>query len=280
MNRPGGTARGWRVALVAAWMAVMGQAHAATIELNGRQGQIRLDSAELERHPEARDIAVSGDISYGRDMRYRAVPLAVLLQRLGLTPEDTLEVVALDGFVAQLPGALVLRREGQPWLAIEPAGAAWPILPGKAAGAGPFYIVWPDAAGVKNEQWPYAVARLNLRDAPALRWPQLTPAANVPEGSAIRRGKELFVVNCLACHRLNGGGEAQLGPDLNWPMSPVEYFQPQALRQLIRSPSSVRHWPSQGMPAFGQDQISDAQLDDLLAYLGHMARERKIQPQP
>ena len=29
------------------------------------------------------------------------------------------------------------------------------------------------------------------------------------------------------------------------------------------------------MPAFGTEQLSDAALDDLIAYLGHMARERR-----
>ena len=215
-------------------------------------------------------------------MRYRAVPLAVVLNELGLGPSDTLEAVATDGFIAQLPGALVLAQEPgqpQPWLAIEIDSAPWPALPGKVASAGPFYIVWLQSVGVRSEQWPFAVVRLNVRAAPDKRWPQIAVSAQVPAGDRLRRGQSLFVVQCMVCHRMNGGGDAQVGPDLNLPMNPTEYFQPQALRQLVRNPASVRHWPTQLMPGFGPAQISDVELDDLLAYLAHMAQQRKAAPQ-
>ncbi|CAM3395638.1 c-type cytochrome [Paracidovorax anthurii] len=253
-------------------------APAAQLQAEDAAGSARrYETAALERHPEAREIAVPADVAYQRPMRYRAVPLAVVLEGLGLSARDTLEVVALDGFVAQLPGALVLQRapRPQPWLAIEPAGAPWPALPGKTGTAGPFYIVWPDATGVRSEQWPYAVAWLHVRASPEARWPQITVAPQVPASDARRRGQAIFLTQCFVCHAMNGGGEARVGPDLNLPMSPVEYFQPQALRQLIRDPAGVRRWPGQSMPGFGPGQISDAELDDLLAYLRHMAQERR-----
>ena len=56
-------------------------------------------------------------------------------------------------------------------------------------------------------------------------------------------------------------------------------IQPHALRQLVRNPSRVRNWPTQLMPGFGPAQISDADLDDLLAYLAHMAQQRRTTPQ-
>lgn len=270
--------RGLAARLLVLTGLLAGLAQAATLELDGPGGRSALEGAALARHPQAQDIAVPNDIAYHRPMRYRAVPLAVVLGPLGLGPKDTLEAVAVDGFVAQLPGALVLPQapgQPQPWLAIESEGAPWPALPGKQASAGPFYIVWPQGAGVRSEQWPYAVARLNVRAAPEARWPQIAVAPQVPAGDRLRRGQAVFVTQCMVCHRMNGGGDAQMGPDLNLPMSPVEYFQPKALRQLIRKPASVRHWPAQQMPAFGPDKLSDAELDDLLAYLTHMAQRRK-----
>lgn len=251
-------------------------ASAATLELDGAGGPHRTDSASLLQHPQARDIAVVADASYQRPMHYRAVPLSVLLDQLGLEANDTLEVVASDGFVAQLPAAMVLRQgPGQPWLAIETEAAPWPLVPGKQVSAGPFYIVWPQAQGVQNEQWPYAVVRLNRREAPEKRWPQIKVADAVPAGDRLRHGQTLFVQQCMVCHTMNGAGNAQMGPDLNLPMSPVEYFQPQALRQLVRNPASVRHWPGQTMPTFSRDKLSDADLDALLAYLAHMAQQRQ-----
>src|SRR5690606_32080214 len=197
----------------------------------------------------------------------RAVPLAVALRELGLAADDTLEVVATDGFVAQLPGALVLRDaaggRGQPWLAIEPPRSPWPALPGKAHSAGPFYIVWPVAEGVGSEQWPYAVARLAVREAPERRWPQIAVDPGLAADHPARRGQAVFVMQCMVCHTLNGAGGARVGPDLNRPMNPVDYFQPAALRRLLRDPKSVRDWPGQAMPAFAPAQLSDAQIDEL-----------------
>lgn len=263
-------------ALACAW--ALAGAQAATLELEGPRGRQQLDGAALAAHAQARDIEVPQDVSYHRAMRYRAVPLIVVLRELGLTAADTLEVAATDGFVAQLPGALALQQgagQAQPWLAIEAADAPWPALPGKAQSAGPFYVVWPVATGVSSEQWPYAVARLAVREAPERRWPQIAVSGSVPAGAPARRGQAVFITQCMVCHTMNGGGGATMGPDLNRPMNPVDYLQPQALRRLVRNPASVRHWPAQTMPAFGTEQLSDAALDDLIAYLGHMARERR-----
>ncbi|MNJ74677.1 Cytochrome c [compost metagenome] len=84
----------------------------------------------------------------------------------------------------------------------------------------------------------------------------------------------MFQQNCLACHRLNGAGDAQVGPDLNVPHNPTEYFRPEYLRQLIRDPQSLRQWPQAKMPGFAESVLSEQELDALLAYLGHMAGRR------
>ncbi|AVO49924.1 cytochrome C [Melaminivora suipulveris] len=269
---------GWLRAAALLPLLCLPLAHAATLQLHGARGSAQLDGAALAAHPQARDIDVPQDVAYGRAMRYRAVPLALVLTELGLTRQDTLEAVASDGFTAQLPGALVLEGaaagRSQPWLAIEPADAPWPALPGKAHSAGPFYLVWPHGEGVASEQWPYAIARLAVQQAPELRWPQIAVAPSLAPQHPARRGQAVFITQCLVCHAMNGGGGATMGPDLNRPLNPVQYFQDAALRRLIRDPKSVRAWPAQAMPGFSAQQISDAQLDDLLAYLAHMAGRR------
>jgi mono/diheme cytochrome c family protein len=65
-----------------------------------------------------------------------------------------------------------------------------------------------------------------------------------------------------------------MGPDLNRPMNPTEYFQPAALRRYLRDPTSVRAWPEQKMPDFTPQQISDGEMAALIAYLEHMAARR------
>ncbi|MCX7079801.1 MAG: cytochrome c, partial [Pseudomonas sp.] len=98
-------------------------------------------------------------------------------------------------------------------------------------------------------------------------------AANDP----VNQGFALFQKNCLACHRLNGAGDAQFGPDLNIPFSPTEYFGTDFLKRYIRDPQSLRHWPQAKMPGFSATVLPDAELDLLMGYLKHMAG-RKQQP--
>ncbi len=85
----------------------------------------------------------------------------------------------------------------------------------------------------------------------------------------------MFQRTCLACHTLNGQGDAQLGPDLNIPHSPTEYFRQDLLRSYIRDPQSLRRWPQARMPGFDRQALSDADLEALLAYLRHMAARRR-----
>ncbi|OXI81478.1 cytochrome C [Burkholderia sp. AU33423] len=235
----------------------------------------------LLARPDAADIHVPRDIAYGRPMTFRAVPFAALLGDR-LPADGVLETRAADGFAAQLPLELVRRRTpagATPWLAIEDPAHPWPKLPGKPVSAGPFYLVWlgPDASSVRGEQWPYQIVRVTIESSPLARWPSLAVDAALPANDPARAGQHLFVMQCLACHRLDGAGSSHAGPDLNAPMNPVDYFQPAALRRYIRNPASVRDWPGRSMPAFPPDQLSDRELDQIVAYLAFMARRKAAQ---
>jgi mono/diheme cytochrome c family protein len=219
---------------------------------------------------------VPRDPVYGRAMRYRALPLSALLSEDVLAPGQVIEVVASDGFVAELPLDLIFHPPAgaaEPYLAIEPSDAPWPPLPGKPVSAGPFYIVWlkPEASGVRSEQWPYMVVELRSVDSPAKRWPALAVDPRLAAGDPIRAGQALFVIQCLACHRLNGAGSADVGPDLNLPRSPTEYFNLDALHAYIRDPASLRQWKTMVMKGFDKDALSDREIDLIIAYLTHMS---------
>src|SRR5580698_1296989 len=60
-------------------------------------------------------------------------------------PADAeLQITATDGFVTNLPAALVRDEKGHgatPWLAIEPHDTPWPRT-AKGTDIGPFYLVW------------------------------------------------------------------------------------------------------------------------------------------
>jgi hypothetical protein len=197
--------------------AARGQANPATllIELGGEKRQF--STAELLGNPATKTIEIARDVSYGRPMHYRAIPLLDLLRGLPTDTMRTLEARANDGFASQIPWNLIARGASGgsvAWIAIEDPAHPWPHLRGKSSSAGPFYLVWehPERSGISSEQWPYAIASLTGGADPLQRWPQLLLDANVPPGDPARRGQEVFIVQCLPCHRLRAQGQVSKDP--------------------------------------------------------------------
>ncbi len=260
-----------RLLLGAALLAPLAQA--AELKLELPQGGRSWSTEQLLSHPQAQQIEITADVAYKRAMHYRAVPLAALLD--GVQPGDHLQAVALDGFAAELPAAPLLSTQGaRAWLAVEDPAQPWPALAAGKPSAGPFYLVWqnPEAAQIGPEQWPFQVSTLRLLAPVAQRFPALLPAADA--SAEVQAGFAVFQKNCLACHRLNGAGDSQFGPDLNIPHNPTEYFAGDFLRQYIRDPQSLRRWPQGRMPGFSSETLNTSELDQLISYLRHM-REYK-----
>jgi mono/diheme cytochrome c family protein len=232
---------------------------------------------ELLHRPDVTHVSVANDIAYGKPMTYLAVPVAALLAGLDPPANAVIESVALDGFAAQLPLNLLTNTDASKaiaWLAIEPDDPRWPMLPGKAESAGPFYIVWTGAAvaQIRSEQWPYQLKRLASQSSPLARWPALDVDPALSATDPARAGLALFKTQCLPCHMLNDAGTGTMGPDLNKPMNPTRYMTPDGLHALIRDPKSVRSWPTMQMPGFAAAQLSDPEIDQITAYLAHMAK--------
>ncbi|WP_025128734.1 cytochrome c [Pseudomonas sp. PH1b] len=251
--------------------------HAAQLLIDLGSGSHTWQTEELLKHPDAQNITIKDDVSYKRDMQYRAVPMALLLK--GLKAADHLQAVALDGFAAELSAGPLLNRQGaQAWLAIEDPAKPWPALAADKPSAGPFYLVWSDpAAGhISPEQWPFQVARIQRLAPVAERFPALAPDPQLAANDPLNQGFALFQKNCLACHRLNGAGDSQFGPDLNIPYSPTEYFTGAFLKRYIRDPQSLRRWPQAKMPGFSSSVLPDTELELLLGYLKHMAGRKQL----
>ncbi|PWK91949.1 cytochrome c [Fulvimonas soli] len=250
---------------------------AAELKVDLGHGATVYRTAQLLARPELREIVVPGDVVFKRTMRYRALPVAALLRGVG--PDDQLQFVAADGFAAEIPAGLVLGRHGsRAWLAVEDPARPWPAPAEGKPGIGPFYLVWtdPQAAGIGPEQWPYQLAAIRRLPGPAARFPAILPDPALPPDSPVRRGFAVFQRNCFACHTLNGEGDARLGPDLNIPHNPTEYLPAGLLRAFIRDPQSLRRWPQAKMQGFPtRRELSDADLDALLAYLRHMAGRKR-----
>ena len=273
-----------RALLLLCCLLLPGPAHAdePTLTITVGNDMRSFTRRELLLRPDATTIEVARDISYRVPMTYRAVPVASLLAGITLPDDSVIEAVALNGFVAQIPPGLLLNTDESKavaWLAIEPQDRPWPPLPHKDENAGPFYIVWTGAevGSIRSEQWPYQLAKLESQPSPAARWPALAVDPALPPTDPVRAGQTLFFVQCLTCHKLNGAGAANVGPDLNVPRNPTEYFTPQGLHDLIRDPRAVRIWPAQAMPGFPPDYLSDHEIDLVIAYLKHMAGRKQPQ---
>jgi mono/diheme cytochrome c family protein len=264
------------LALLAVFLALPAAAAQLSIELD--HASKTWQTADLLKHPDAQTVHIVDDVSYKRNMTYRAVPLAALLP--GLQAKNHLQAVALDGFAAELSAAPLLETHGaRAWLAVEDPTQPWPALAEGKPSAGPFYLVWtnPQAGHISPEQWPFQIAGIKQLQTVAERFPALLPDPKLSADDPVNQGFALFQKNCMACHRLNGAGDAQVGPDLNIPYNPTEYFSGDFLKRYIRDPQSLRRWPQAKMPAFAAGVLPDSELTLLVGYLKHMAG-RKQQP--
>ena len=117
-------------------------AAAAALVLAVTAGGVTKEStaAELLARADAETVTVPRDPAYHQSMSYRGVPLRTLLSALPSDAADTIQARATDGFVAEIPRA-VINGAAVPWIAIEVASDPWPPLPGKTTSAGPAYLL-------------------------------------------------------------------------------------------------------------------------------------------
>ena len=252
--------------------------HAQSLALAGRKTSLAETRAALLASPETRTVTLFDPV-YGRTMSYRAIPMTTLLRRLDVAVDDYVQATATDAFSVSIPARLLAfdaPARAEAFLAIEEPGSPWPTIPGKAYGAGPFYIVWKlgPSVTISSEYWAYRLAALGITDSPTRRWPALAVGSEVPADSPVRAGLDAFVAVCMACHRFDGAGEGEQGPDLGRPINTVDVFKPAALRKLIRDPASVRDGPDRKWPGFGSDALSDADLDAIIAWLTYKGGKR------
>ena len=259
------------VAFLLVWL-LAATAAAQSLRIADRQTGKSISAAALLADPATRTVTIDDPV-YRRSMTYRAIPVSALLKGLAVAADDYVQLIATDQFSIGVPAQLVLGP--QALVAIEDPAHPWPAMPGKNSGtAGPFFVIWQDARRdeISSEYWAYKLGALQVTDSPYKRWPALAVGNDVPATDPARRGLDRYVALCIACHRFKGAGEGEQGPDLGQPMNPVDYFQPKALRQLLRDPAKVRDWPDRKMPGFGRDTLSDQDLEAILAWLAYKAR--------
>lgn len=246
-----------------------------TIAADGRKCEFH--AAELLKHPELETITIQDVSAYPRQtVTFSAIKMAALLKCMRIEDESRLEFIAQDGFTANLAASALLNTmtgKAVAYLAVENPEMPWAPHGSGAGTAGPFYVFWknPQLSNIGREEWPFKFNRVVVKGTLESIYPEIVPDSSAPGLDRLLSGFNVYVKNCLACHKLNRVGPGSMGPDLNYPLSATRYFNEGILRMYIRDPQSVRAHPRSAMGPFPPELISDAELDDLIGYLNHMA---------
>ncbi len=243
-------------------------------------GTRELSRDELWNHPKATDLSLTDQAAHsGQKITFHVVPMPAVLEGITFKNGETLEFDSLDGFSASLDPAQVLNTDkdkARAYLAIEDPSRPWPKSSDEKPPPGPLYLVWenPERSDIGQEQWPFQLRSFSVKASVESRFPALVPLPEIGKDDTIYRGYQAFLKNCFSCHTFNGEGTSRMGPDLNWPHSPIEYFQEEYFRKLVRDPQSLRSWKGSRMSSFSHEMLPEPVLDDLIAYLRHKAHHR------
>ena len=229
---------------------------------------LRVTASSLRARPDARIVDVA-DPFYGRRKRFRAVPLKSLFSTAysAVWAEDTLGEVffaSADGYEDHVKTGVLMADGG--WLAFDDAEVpGWEEIPDKGSRAGPFYLFWTGGEQRPRNGYPWPMRIVSIRTG---LLEDVYPKA-VPRGagadSPVVRGWAIFQRDCIVCHAMSGQG-GSVGPDLNEPKGVTRFHSAKQLKAYIKKASEFRHTK---MPDF--DGLSKTDLNDLMAYLDHMA---------
>lgn len=244
-----------------------------------------VDIATLRRSVTPRRIRVFEPYE-GREVAFDALAFDAVLDAVyGNDWRTQQELVFLftceDGYQPTLPVQRVL--DHQAWLAFDRADEEGFSIHKLESGSqrridlSPFYLIWEnlDDKQMRDEGdygWPYQLVGVDLIEARE-RFPNTAPPKGASAAAVL--GYAAFRVHCGRCHRINGAG-GTIGPELNYPVSPVEYWKGEWLRKWIDDPSKIR--PEARMPRLNPALPDRMQtIDNIIAYLQAMSNA-KVEP--
>lgn len=227
----------------------------------------------------SQDVNLEADPTYkGKVKSFKAVPVSTLLKDIAMKPGEMLQFTCLDQFSAPIDKDKLLSTDpnkATAYLAVEDPRHPWPAVSKKIKSAGPFYLIWKNAEASKigSEEWPFQLESFTVKGSLKETYPLIFP--NEKSSQEAKEGFKVFTKNCFACHKMNGQGLGDKGPDLNVPMNPTEYWQKKVFHKFVRDPRQVRAWPGLQMNVnFPETAISSRELDQLWSYFEQMTKQR------
>lgn len=237
-------------------------------------------TSELESVADPRSIRVF-DPYEEREIEFEAFPLDVVLDAVfspSWREEEEILFTCSDGYQPTLPVPRVLEHDA--WLAFDRIDRDGFAIEKIESGSqrrielAPFYLVWEnlDDEQMRREGdygWPYQLIGIELIRA-SERFPAMVPPDDAsPDAVA---GFQAFRAQCSRCHAINGEG-GTIGPDLNFPVNPVDVREVEWIRHWIDDPSAML--PTARMPRLNPELPEREQtIDRLIEYLRAMARSR------
>lgn len=214
------------------------------------------------------------DPYYQKIKTFLAVPLPpVLLRGFGQPLRgEHLILRARDGYTVPISYERLAEAGGHLAFAEADSPSPEPIGP-QRADPRPFYLLWtePEQRSLDTHPRPWQLVAIEHAKFESV-FPHVSPRG-LPEGDAGWRGLSLFRELCIRCHAMNREG-GRVGPDLNVPLSIVEYRPEPQIRAYILDPTRFRYG---NMPS--HSQLTESDLDALLAYF-HAMKTRKHLPAP
>lgn len=250
------------------------------LPIETKSHQFNLSRSKLLSMKNITHVRMNNNRAYqNSEMNYTAIKLCDLLKPYSIKSKYMLEFIAADHFSVLIPASKVMtcnNKSSIAYLAIEPKNK-WPLLKNNTGTtAGPFDVIWvnPEKSYISDEYWAWSVVKIKIHES--LDKKIFSTAPNVQD-MKIRNGYDIYISHCAGCHSINHIGKGVIGPDLNIPMNPVEYYpDDQLLKKFIRDPQSVRVIKNDRMSGSNKPFLSDEDLDNLILYFHYMAKNKII----
>jgi cytochrome c2 len=231
--------------------------------------------ADLEKSFPSRAVTISEPHERGKEVQYQGFVVKELLAGMYGAQLEQFKAVAFicqDGYRSIVPiedlvhfdGLLVFKRLDKSAFTLTNY-LADPLHPPQQE-LGPFYLVWdngrfPELSQKSTAQWPFQIVRIEpLVSMQVATIPH--PAVSAPE--EVKRGYELFRLNCLSCHHGASDEQAMQGgaPSIAQLKATVHKQGYTWFQQWLSNPRSIKQ--NATMPPV---KLSTAQVNDIIRYL-------------